>query len=164
MKKTILALAALAFLAWGCSSGGDDSTVIPPNPDNPENPVNPDKKGIAAGTDARPAWVAPDYNMYEYLMYVEVQLEDVLLPYASGNDLIAAFIGGEVFGLAAPIQEDGKWIFPLNIASDETGVKVSLAYYCDKLHRIFTIDWTTYDANMAPTGESSLYRPTFVKE
>jgi hypothetical protein len=154
MKKTILAIAALAFMAWGCSSGSDDTTTTPPVPE---------QKEIAAGTDARPAWVAPDYNLYEQLMYVEVQLEDKLQTYASANDLMAAMIGNEVRGLAAPMQEGGRWLFPMNMVSDESGVKVSLAYYCDKLHRIFTIDWTTFDANMAPTGESAVYKPTFVK-
>lgn len=58
---------------------------------------------------------------------------------------------------------DGQWLFPLTIASNNAGVAVGLSYYCDKLHRIFTIiQWTTFKATVAPTGEGGLYQPIFV--
>ena len=149
MKKTILAMAALAFMAWGCSSDGDDS-LIP-------------QTRIEAGTDVRPSYVAPNYNLYEQTMTVDIQLQDILKPYASANDLILAKVGEEVRGVATAQQIDDQWLFQLTVASNEAGVMVGLSYYCDKLHRIFTTDWTTFDATVAPTGTGGIYKPTFVK-
>ena len=100
MKKSILALAALAFMAWGCSS--DD-----------ENSSQPTE--ITAGTDVRPTWQAPNYDLYEQAMVVEVQLQDTLTKYVSSQDLLCATIGGEVRGVAAPQQVEDKYLFPLTI-------------------------------------------------
>ena len=150
MKKTILAIAALAFMAWGCSSDSDDST----------KPATP----ISEGTDARPTWTAPNFDRYEQLMSVEVLLQDALVQYASAQDLLCATIGNEVRGVASASQTDeGQWFFPLTVGSSESGVKVWLSYYCDKLHRIFTINWTNFDASAAPTGTDGIYKPTFVE-
>ena len=149
MKKTILAMAALAFMAWGCSSDGDDS-LIP-------------QTRIEAGTDIRPSYVAPNYNLYEQTMTVDVQLQDILKPYASVNDLILAKVGEEVRGVATPLQVDEEWFFPIIVAANTAGEQVVLSYYCDKLHRIFTISWTRFDASVAPTGEDGIYKPEFVK-
>ncbi len=149
MKKGILAIAALACLAWGCSS---DSNDTPPAP-----------KEIPAGTDVRPSWTAPNYDQYEQIMNVEVVLQDTLAKYASREDLLCATIGNEVRGVSAGKEIDGQWLFPLTIASNNAGVAVGLSYYCDKLHRIFTIiQWTTFNATVAPTGEGALYLPIFV--
>ncbi len=149
MKKTILAMAALAFMAWGCSSDDEDPLISP--------------KKIEAGTDTRPSYVAPNYNLYEQIMTVEVQLQDVLKPYASANDLLLAKVGNEVRGVATPLQVDEEWIFHIIVASNTAGEQVVLSYYCDKLHRIFTINWTRFDASVAPTGEDGIYKPEFVK-
>lgn len=148
MKKSILALAALAFMAWGCSS--DD-----------ENSSQPTE--ITAGTDVRPTWQAPNYDLYEQAMVVEVQLQDTLTKYVSSQDLLCATIGSEVRGVVAPLEVENKYVFPLTIASNDAGVAVGLSYYCDKLHRIFTIDWTTFDASVAPTGTGGIYQPKFIK-
>jgi hypothetical protein len=147
MKKTILALAALALMAWGCSSSDDD---LP--------------KEIPAGKDVRPAWQVPNYDFYEQIMSVEVQVQDTLSKYVTTQDLLCATIGGEVRGVAVPQQVNGVWLFPLMVASDDAGVAVGLSYYCDKPHRIFSIDWTTFDSNIAPTGTGGIYKPEFVKK
>ena len=147
MKKSILAIAALAFMAWGCSSDNDDTRPT----------------GIPEGSDARPTWTGPDYDLYEQTMIVDVLLQDTLVQYASEQDLLCATINDEVRGVATAQQEDGQWLFPLIVGSNETGVMVKLSYYCDKLHRIFTIEWTRFDASMAPSGQGSLYQPKFVK-
>lgn len=96
-------------------------------------------------------------------MIVEVQLQDTLAKYASAQDLMNAIIGGEVRGVAAAQQNDDNWVFPLIIANDNAGVVIELSYYCDKLHRIFSIQWTTFDASVAPTGTGGIYQPEFVK-
>lgn len=156
MKKSILALAALALLAWGCSSDGDGTSTQP-------TPPTPTPTEIPAGTDTRPTWQTPNYDLYEQTMIVEVQLQDTLAKYASAQDLICATIGGEVRGVAEAQQNDDNWVFPLIIASNNAGVAIELSYYCDKLHRIFSIQWTTFDASVAPTGTGGIYQPDFVK-
>ena len=148
MKKTIFAIAALAFLAWGCSSDSDEDT----------RPT-----GIPEGTETRPAWTAPNYDLYEQTMSVDILLQDELLQYASEQDLLCATINNEVRGVATALQVNDQWVFPLTVVSNEAGVTVGLSYYCDKLHRIFTINWTQFDASVAPTGTGDIYKPKFVE-
>ncbi len=148
MKKTIFAIAALAFLAWGCSSDSDEDT----------RPT-----GIPEGTETRPAWTAPNYDLYEQTMSVDVLLQDTLVQYASKQDLLCATINNEVRGVATALQVNDQWVCPLTVVSNEAGVTVGLSYYCDKLHRIFTINWTQFDASVAPTGTGDIYKPKFVE-
>ena len=153
MKKSILALAALALLAWGCSSD-DDGTTKKPTPPTPTE--------LPSGTDVRPSWQVPNYNLFEQIMSVNVQLQDTLVKYASAQDLIGASINNEVRGVATPEQIDDNWVFPLTIASNDAGLMIELSYYCDKLHRIFTVNWTKFDASVAPTGTEGIYKPIFI--
>ena len=158
MKKMILAIAALAFVAWGCSSDSNDDV----RPDIPAViPV-----GIQEGTDARPNWTATNYDLYEQLMIIDVLIQDTLQQYASEQDLLCATIKGEVRGVASAYQtDDNQWLFSsLTVGSNEAGVMVQLSYYCDKLHRIFTItNWALFDASVAPTGTDGIYKPLFIK-
>jgi hypothetical protein len=140
MKKVIIALAALAILAWGCSADDND-----------------------LGTDARPAWQAPNYDLFEQVMNVQVQMQDTLTKYVSKNDLLCATIDGEVRAVTVPLQVGDGWVAPLMVASNDAGVAVELSYYCEQLHRIFTIAWTTFDASVAPTGTGGIYQPEFIK-
>jgi hypothetical protein len=140
MKKVIIALAALAILAWGCSADDSDS-----------------------GSDARPAWQAPNYDLFEQIMNVQVQMQDTLTQYVSKNDLLCATIDGEVRAVTVPRQVGEGWVAPLMVASNDAGVAVELSYYCEQLHRIFTIAWTTFDASVAPTGTGGIYQPEFIK-
>ena len=55
-----------------------------------------------------------------------------------------------------------QWKFPLIIASNDAGVNIQLSYYSEALHRIFTINWTTFDTSVAPTGTGGIYEPSFV--
>ena len=150
MKKSILALAACAFMAWGCSSDGDDAPI-------------PTPAEIPAGTDVRPTWQSPNYDLYEQTMVVEVQLQDTLAKYASAQDLLCATIGNEMRGMAEAQQIEDQWLFFLVVGSNDVGVNVGLSYYCDKLHRIFSIQWTRFDATVPPTGQGGIYQPDFVK-
>ena len=160
MKKNIIfALAALALVAWGCSSDDDEAT----EKETPKKEVLNERPTLSEGTYARPTWQAPNYDSYEQTMMVEVTLQDTLQSYASEADLMCATIGGEVRGVAAPEQVDGTWRATLIVASNEVGVSVDLSYYCDRLHRIFTTSWTTFDAATMPVGVGSIYQPEFVK-
>lgn len=151
MKKSILALAALAFMAWGCSSDDNDSN----------NPPQPSE--ISVGTDVRPNWQAPNYDLFEQVMNVQVQLQDTLTKYVSEADLLCATIGGEVRAVTVPRKVEDGWVASLTVASNDAGVAVELSYYCEQLHRIFTTAWTTFDASVAPTGTGGIYQPEFVK-
>ena len=148
MKKILLAFAALAFMAWGCSS---------------DNDVEPEPQGIPFGYDKRPTWIMPSFDLYEQTMSVDVLVQDTLLPYFSTDDLLCATINKEVRGVAVAKQINNQWMFPLTVCSNESDVMVELSYYCHKLHRIFTIEWMKFDANIAPTGTDSIYKPIFVE-
>ena len=157
MKKSILALAAIAFMAMSCSS--DDSQ----EPETPPTPPNPQELIIEPGTDERPDWVAPNAYSYEQNMDVYLTMQDELQPYLSENDMVCAMIDGEVRGLTVPRQDEGDWLIPLIVFSNGAA-SVQLSYYCENLHRIFTIDWTTFDASVPPTGTGGIYQPIFYKK
>jgi hypothetical protein len=157
-RKMIIALAALAFMAWGCNND-DNETVFEGTPvtQTVDDEIQP-------GTDARPNWESPNYDLYEQFMTVDILLQDKLVPYVSEQDLVCATIKDEVRGVASAVQTDeGQWLFDLTVGSNEGNAMIKLSYYCDKLHRIFTIDWTPFDANTVPTGTGGIYKPIFVK-
>ena len=149
MKKILLAIAALAFMAWGCSS---DEDVTP--------------AWLQQGSDARPTtWTAPDYSLYELTMSLQVQLGDALAAYQSNADLMCATVNGEVRAVTPPMSNMGIVYYPLTIVGNSNNQMVSLHYYCDRLHRIYTINnWAQFDPSTIPTGESGIYRPRFTGE
>lgn len=140
-------------MAMGCSS--DDSQES-------EKPPTPQEIIIEPGTDECPDWEAPKASSFEQNMHVYLTMQDELQSYLSENDRVCAMIDGEVRGLAIPRQDEGDWLISL-IVFGNGAAPVQLSYYCDNLHRIFTLDWTTFDADMAPTGTGGIYEPIFVK-
>ena len=44
-----------------------------------------------------------------------------------------------------------------------TEAKIFLYYYCDSLHRIYSTEWTDFNASLPPMGEDGIYRPEFAK-
>ena len=106
-----------------------------------------------------------------YLMYPNFQISEKSAPIfqtseksiPTAQDMLCATINNEVRGVATPVQLDSTWMFPLTIASNNVAEDISLSYYCEKLHRIYTIEWSTFDATVAPTGEDGIYLPVFVK-
>lgn len=140
-------LLTLLPLFSGCGAADDDVTV----------------EHIPEGTAARPDWPVPNYDRFEQTMAVNVVLQDTLQRYASVADLMCATIGSEVRGVATPQHTGGQWLFPLIVASNEAGVSISLSYYCDRLHRIFTVDWAVFDAATVPLGTGGIYQPLFIK-
>ena len=95
-------------------------------------------------------------------MNVYLTLQKKLQPYISENDMICAKIDGEVRGVAVPRKDANDWLISLIVFSNGAA-PIQLSYYCDKLHRIFTTDWMTFDASVAPTGEGGIYQPKFVE-
>lgn len=145
----VLALAALACIMASSCSSDDDDTLLPPK--------------LEMGTEARPNWQMPNFDNYEQTMTILIILQDTLCEYASEDDILCAQIDNEVRGLASLEQYKDSWVASLTVGSNETGSMVTLSYYCTNLRRIFTTEWTPFDANLKPTGEGSVYKPVFVK-
>ena len=144
-------LAALTFMVGSCDD--DEPAIVTP-------------AYLKPGTDARPTdWTAPNAALYELRMSLQVELGDTLAAYQSSQDLMCATIDGEVRAVTSPHETGGIIYYPLIIMDNGTGGTVSLHYYCDRLHRIYTItNWATYNASAAPTGNSGIYRPCFTSE
>lgn len=156
MKKniiSILLLTALAFVAGGCGSDSDSE----PAPAVPS--------ALTPGTDARPTtWIAPSIQEPELWMSLQVQLGDALADYQSSADLMCATINGQVRAVTAPMTTGDVVYYPLTIGGNGGDQTVSLHYYCDRLHRIYTItNWAAFKEGIAPTGESGIYRPCFTE-
>ncbi len=139
MKK-LLYLAGVALVATlllgACSSSDDD--------DSNEN------KGASMtpkeGTDTRPSWVVssdPD-SQDDWPMSVQIGVQSALLPYVSSGD------------------SGGQYYFMLPILGSSSEGSVTLKYYCDKLHRIFTVtDWKEFDSTIQPTDQGTPYEVPF---
>ena len=155
MNKIICIIAALALTVWGCSSSDDEAP-------RPAEEIPADSTvTIQPGTDARPAWQTPDFSRFEQTMSLFLTLQPELVPYSSPQDLLCAMIGGEVRGVASLDTENNGFV--LTIAGNSSDENISLSYYCDSLRRIFTIpDWTTFDTDIRPMGQGSVFTPTFV--
>lgn len=156
MKKNIflMLLTVLTFTVGSCSSDSDE-----PIPNAVDERLKP-------GNDNRPTnWTAPDYSQFEFRMTLQVQLGDTLAAFQSSGDLMCAQINGDVRAVTTPQSTGGVIFYPLHIAGSGDEQTVSLHYYCDQLHRIYTItNWASFDATAAPTGDSGFYRPKFLNE
>lgn len=167
IQKMILAGVALCvtlLLGASCSSDSDDNAT--PIPDVPENPLTP-------GTDQRPDWnqTVVDYTRYDSEMPVVVGIQPELAQYASEHDMMRATISGETRAWSAQPLEwetaDGtaSYKFLLTIGGNAGEGNITLEYYCDQLHRIFTLsEWRYYDASTTPTEDGQPYIPLFYKE
>ena len=129
----------------------------------PEGPVVPDY--LTVGTDQRPInWQTPDYRQFELTMSLQVQLGDTLVNFQSNQDLMCVVINNEVRAVTEPKSTLGEVYFPLVIAGNGNEGAMTLSYYCDRLHRIYSIpNWGTFNPSIAPSGNSGIYRPEFTK-
>lgn len=162
--KMILAgvvLSATLLFGTSCSKANDDADTNPPVV--PDTPVTP-------GTDQRPDWdqtVVTD-KPYDNEMPVVIGIQSELAGYTSDKDMMRATIGGET---RAWSTEPLEWETTDGTASRKFGLViygnagdggVTLEYYCDQLHRIFTVsDWRNYDASTPPTASGQPYVPIF---
>ncbi|MBO6190090.1 MAG: hypothetical protein J6N92_04675 [Alloprevotella sp.] len=149
-----LHLFSLCFCLLALAACGSDDEPVPTTP-----------VYLQQGGDVRPtSWQAPDYSLFELTMSVQVQLGDTLAHYQSEQDLMCAKVDNEVRAVTGPRTTMNVVYFPLTIAGNGSERTITLQYYCDRLHRIFTIpDWTNFDAAAAPTGDDGLYRPRFTE-
>lgn len=137
--------------------------------DDEDGPIdNPtEHPSLKQGNEQRPNWEEqePNYLQYEHTMGVDIMLQDILLPYASEDDLMCATIRGEVRAVATPDSTDHQFDFPMVIAGHSGDENVSLHYYCNKLKRIFSItDWMPFSPSAAPTLEGTSYTPPFITD
>ena len=148
MNKNIISVLLLAALTFMVGSCGDEE-ITPAS--------------LQKGSDVRPTtWTIPDYSLFGLTMSVQVQLGDTLANYQSSQDLMCATINGEVRAATKPMVNGVTTYYPLSIAGNGEEQMVSLHYYCDRLHRIYTIsNWAPFNASAAPTGDSGIYRPCF---
>lgn len=138
----------LPFVAITFSACGNDDTQS----DMPKT-----ETWTTIGNDVRPQWTSPVYGNYETTMSVQVTPEDTLRKYFSSGDLVAAFIQNETRAVATPDSTLGVTYFPLVIAGTGESLDITLKYYCDKLHRIFTVEnWKTFNANISPTDDKGV--------
>ena len=151
MNKNILYSTAmlLASLTLGaCSSDSDDNNDKPAGYSVETVSQAPTWQVDYSGSESRPNWQEPNPAVYENWSIMPVQLEDELKPYASGQDLMALFIGGELRGLTSPAVsqgntdgDDDKGTFVLKAYGNEADmdvVNLTLIYYCSQLRQTFS--------------------------
>jgi hypothetical protein len=94
-------------------------------------------------------------------MSVQIGVQSALLPYVSSEDLMCAMLKGEVRAVSGLKETGGQYYFMLPILGTSGDGFVTLKYYCDKLHRIFTVtDWKEFDSSIQPT-DPGLYEVPF---
>lgn len=95
--------------------------------------------------DARPDWQDPNIQDYENWSIMKVQVEDVLKPYTSSDDLMALFVSGECRGVQGPAfivgsSETNTTTYLLKAWGNEKDgdqLSVTLKYYSARLKQVF---------------------------
>ncbi|MBP5514591.1 MAG: hypothetical protein J6Y04_07435 [Bacteroidaceae bacterium] len=122
---------------------------------------------LTKGNDSRPAWEAeePNYLEFEHTMAVDLNLQDILLPYVSDDDLMCATINNKVRAVSTLDRSGGQVSFPMVIAGNSGDGKVSLHYYCSRLSRIYTLnDWMNFTPSLSPTSDGISYIVNFIPQ
>lgn len=155
---TILMMAALATL-WGCSHHHDDDDDLVVEEKKKATLVSEGKPQWMidwTSNDPAPQWTSPNAKEYENWMIIMVRLEDELAATASEDDLMAAFINGELRSFNKPAKDtegnisgDGvKFIIKiLGNEKPEKRVAYSLKYYSQNLKQMFTLEDVDYFVN-----------------
>ena len=169
MNKTKLMIVLLASLVLGACSSDDDNNSNSTQAAYTETTVTeaPQWQMDWSNNQERPNWTEPDGSLYAIGTILKVQIEEILLPYASDGDLMALFVNGELRGLAKPAvnmstgqSENGKFL--MKAYGNETGtVNMSLQYYSSALKHLFTLtDNITLDSDET-TGIDEAFIPEF---
>lgn len=156
MKKLLYlaGVALVATLLLGACSKSDDGES---NENEGQKEVNWTPK---EGTDVRPTWAKPtDASwMDEWPMSVQIGIQPELQPYVSDGDLMCAMLKDEVRAVSGLKETGGQYYFMLPIMGNSGDGFVTLKYYCDRLHRIFTFtDWMEFDTTIQPTDQGTPY-------
>lgn len=143
--KAMILTAALATLAWGCSTSNEGEDNQAPAPASVFASAPKPEWGVdLSGSDARPEWKAVEIGRFENSMFLAVRLQDELAAHSNADDRMVVFINGECRTLLAEPNTDkeGNIYFVMRIwgNSAERGVKFALNYYSGGLHRLFTLE------------------------
>lgn len=143
--KAMILTAALATLAWGCSTSNEAEDNQAPAPASVFASAPKPEWGVdLSGSDARPEWKAVEIGRFENSMFLAVRLQDELAAHSNADDRMVVFINGECRTLLAEPNTDkeGNIYFVMRIwgNSAERGVKFALNYYSGGLHRLFTLE------------------------
>lgn len=155
LKAFLLALVACAL----CCSCGKDNSVGP----EPVNPLSHDERPTDWNVDLSRR--DPAFSM---TMTVEVSLPDFPQFEVTQQDLMAAFMCGTCRCSQPPVKlGGGKALFFLNVVgmtTDDPDAEkaVTLRYYSEALHHIFTIQAEVYFQNGEILGSPSTpYKPVW---
>ena len=157
MKTLMKYLCGLCLLCVVCVSCGDDNEL--------RDPYKQYKDYLSKGNETRPEWEEREglYTEYESTMSVQIQLQNILLPYLSDEDLMCAVIDDDVRAVASPAHTGGQIYFPLVIAGNSSDGEVCLHYYCKKLQRTYIIeDWMPFTPGLSPLDNGEPYKPKFI--
>lgn len=165
MNKTKLMTVLLAGLLFGACSSDDDTNAAYTETAQSEAPA---WQTDWTSNQERPNWTEPDASLYENWTILKVQLEPTLQAYASGGDLMALFVNGEIRALAKPAVSVGggttTGTFLMKAYGNESGsetVSMSLQYYSSALKHLFTLtDNITLDSDET-TGIDEDFIPQF---
>lgn len=157
-----MTLALAAVLLAGCSDEGDKTY---PTTERPEWTAVAEDAVTAApgdwtvpagaetaspawaidntGTDAAPAWTAPDNAENPVSMTAVVGLSPYLARYYQSGDRVAAFIGGTCRGISTVIESGGKPLFYIMVKARETeSGNVEFRYYSTGQKRLYVAPTT----------------------
>ncbi|MBX2820886.1 MAG: T9SS type A sorting domain-containing protein [Rhodothermaceae bacterium] len=116
----------------------------------PNNPVPwSATRGVGACASAPPEW-SIDASQYSSNMTLTagVSLENGLLPVE--HDILAAFVGEEVRGIASPTGVNGEKLFFLTIHGNINGEVLSLRFYNSQIRAILSVSESlAFEANRA---------------
>ena len=152
----IMAMAALT-LAWGCSSGSDDSDDAAEFLSGSQPQWSVDMND----SQERPSWTAPDPSLYENKMIVMLRLQDELVPYSTDDDLMAVFVGNNCRALSTRAGNGQKIFFVLNVhGNNEVSAEhFTLSYYSGGLRQLFTLSGKNTFLNELNVGVEGNFSP-----
>lgn len=144
MKTIIksLLLVAVLTVAWGCSSGNDET----PNGGDFTGSASTFKVANAPAwvvdmysNQEQPQWQSPTPALYENKMIVMLRLQEELVPFSTDDDLVAVFVGDECRALSHRSGNGDAIYFVLNIYgnSGTDPEQFALCYYSGGLKQEF---------------------------
>ena len=128
------------------------------------NPELPDYNlTVPSGSDPFPDWQQPDNSLYSTSMHAVMRMPENILPFASPDDVLAAFIGDECRGISTVDNIGSELFYFIGIKGDDGESRpVELRYYCARLSRLFTAaELLDFVADGRYGSPSSPYVPAF---
>ncbi|MDP6699724.1 MAG: hypothetical protein QGH25_08745, partial [Candidatus Latescibacteria bacterium] len=103
--------------------------------------------------------VAPNWSVnpadFEQSAAVTAALTADFEPVAGADNLLAAFVGSELRGVAAPVEVDGQWLYFLTVYANQSGETLSFKAYLATEDAIFDVQETLSFQSNAISGDPS---------